>query len=457
MDEKRVLFLLNDLWDDLHGMQGIWQFLVLAACLALAHGLTRGWYRHFVPAPNADNAAQPVTGRPFNEAFGRLVFPLSALLLVLFCRMLLRGSIRVNLLNVAVPLLTALALVRGILHALRYAFPGASWLQVWERVLATLVWGGLALIITDLDHLVIAGLESVDFVLGKQRLNLWLLLNGLLAVALTILSSFWVANLLEQRLLAATGLDSSLRIVLTRVLKAGLGLVAVLASLSLVGIDITTLSVFTGALGVGLGFGLQKIASNYVAGFIILLDRSIRLGNVIRVNPETMGTVSQITTRYTVLRHVSGSEFIIPNETFIGGIVENHALTDSRLRLSVKVGVAYDSDLEQVVPLMENSAREHRRVLAEPPPQVMLHAFGDNALELELVFWIADPEGGTANVCSDISFALWRRFRQYGIVIPFPQREVRLLQETNPSVFQGIRHVQPHASAFPADPAQPSG
>lgn len=435
MDEKQILFLLTDLWDDLHDVQGLWQAGALAFCLGIAWLLTRWWHRRLVGEPHtwgehaaAGGFAPFSASHSFSHAFGRLVFPLTALVLVLGCRLLLRQSIRVNLLNVAVPLLTAMVLVRAILHGMRYAFPGALWLRAWERALAAIVWGCLALVITDMDHVVISLLESVDFRLGRQTLNLWLLLNGLVAVVLTILASFWLANLLENRLLGENcTLDSSLRIVVLRVIKALLGVLAILTSLSLVGIDITALSVFTGALGVGLGFGLQKVASNYVAGFIILLDRSIRLGNVIRIDAQTTGTVSQITTRYTVLRHVSGSEFIVPNETFISTVVQNHALTDSRLRLTIAVGVAYDTDLDALTPLMLAVVKQHQRVLTDPAPQVFLSNFGDSALELELNFWIADPENGTANIRSDISFALWRCFKENGVQIPFPQREVRLL------------------------------
>lgn len=190
----------------------------------------------------------------------------------------------------------------------------------------------------------------------------------------------------------------------------------------------TALSVFTGALGVGLGLGLQKIASNYVSGFIILLDRSIRIGNVVQVGADS-GMVTQITTRYTVLRHPGGTEFIVPNETFIAGVVQNQTYSDSRLRLTTSLGVAYDSDLDLAMRLMVEAASAESRVLADPPPKVFLTQFADSSINLELGFWIADPEEGKGNIVSDINLAVWRAFREHGVSIPFPQREVRILSE----------------------------
>ena len=272
----------------------------------------------------------------------------------------------------------------------------------------------------------IDALERVDFAIGKQRVNLWMILNGVVTVFLTVVFALWIAGVVESRLMRVETIDSSLRIVGVRVAKALLTVAAFFFSLSLVGIDMTALSVFTGALGVGLGFGLQKIASNYVSGFIILLDRSIRLGNIVQVGAD-VGQVTQITTRYTVLKHPAGTEYIVPNETLIGSVVQNQTYSDTRLRLSTSVGVAYDSDLDRVRQLLLDIAAAHPRVLADPAPSVLLVRFADSSIDLDLGFWIADPEEGKANVISDINFAIWRGFRENGIVVPLPQREVRIL------------------------------
>jgi small-conductance mechanosensitive channel len=340
--------------------------------------------------------------------------------------LVLRPFIPVNLLRVALPLLASMAVVRGVVFVLRQAFPSATWLAAWERIIAAVVWGWLALYLTDLTPHVIDALEQVAFTVGKQELNLWMILRGLITVFFTVLAALWVAGLIERRLMGMEHVDSSLRMVGIRVSKALLAVFALVTSLSLAGIDMTALSVFTGAMGVGLAFGLQKIASNYVSGFIILLDRSIRIGNIIQVGADA-GEVTQITTRFTVLKHPGGTEFIVPNEVLIGTTVQNQTYSNNSLRLVTLVGVSYGSDLDLVMRLMVEAATSQERVLADPPPKVFLTQFGESSINLELGFWIADPENGRGNVTSDINLAIWRLFKQHKIEIPFPQRELHVV------------------------------
>lgn len=418
MSQKNpALKLFRDLVEDVSDPHFIWQVVALATCLAAAWLIARWW------------RARHEDGSDRLQAAGtRLAFPLVGMLLVGAAQLVLANFIHVNLLKLAQPLLGSLALVRGVVFVLRQAFPTAAWLTAWERIIATLVWGWLALYITDLAPHVIDGLEQIDFSFGKQHINLWMVLRGLVTVSLTVIVALWVAGMLEARMMRVDTIDSSLRIVAVRVAKALLTVAALLVSLSLVGIDMTALSVFTGALGVGLGLGLQKIASNYVSGFIILLDRSIRLGNVVQVGADG-GQVTQITTRYTVLKHPSGTEFIVPNETLIATVVQNQSYSDKCLRLATTVGVAYGSDLELAMRLMSEAAAAQPRVLADPAPRVLLTQFADSSINLELGFWIADPEEGKGNVISDVNLAIWRAFRAHGVEIPFPQREVRMVNE----------------------------
>ena len=416
MNEKsQALRLINDLLADFRDPDFVWQVVALAVCLGLAMIVARWWQgRHREGA-----------GR-LTEAGSRLVFPLTGMVLTGVAIAALASLVHVNLLKLAMPLLGSLALVRGVVFVLRQAFPQATWLTAWERIIAATVWGWLALYITDLAPFVIETLEQVRFRIGKENVDLWMILRGVATVFLTVVFALWIAGVIEARLMRIQTLDGNLRIVGVRVAKALLTVVAMMTSLALVGIDMTALSVFTGALGVGLGFGLQKIASNYVSGFIILLDRSIRIGNIVQVGADA-GEVTQITTRYTVLRHPGGTEFIVPNETLIGSTVQNQTYSDSRLRLSTTVGVAYDSDVDLAMRLMVEAAAAHPRVLAEPGPKVFLTQFADSSINLDLGFWIDDPEEGKGNIVSDVNLAIWRVFREQGIVIPFPQREVRLV------------------------------
>ena len=414
---SEALKLFNDLRDDFRDPDFIWQVIALLVCLAAAFLIERWWRGRHVEG----------AGR-LSDAGSRLAFPLTGMVLVGLTRLALKPFFHVNLLKLALPLLASMALVRGVVFVLRQAFPRATWLTTWERIIAAVIWSWMALYITDLAPYVIEALEQVDFAIGKQRFDLWTISHGVVTVFLTVVFALWVAGLIEARLMRVESMDSSLRIVGIRVTRALLTVIALVASLSLVGIDMTALSVFTGALGVGLGFGLQKIASNYVSGFIILLDRSIRLGNIVQIGTD-VGQVTQITTRYTVLKHPGGIEYIVPNETLISSVVQNQSYSDTRMRLTTVVGVAYNSDIDLAMRLMTEAASAQARVLAEPLPKVFLTQFADSSINLELGFWISDPEEGKGNVVSDINLAIWRIFRAHSIEIPFPQREIRILQE----------------------------
>ncbi|MFZ2853399.1 MAG: mechanosensitive ion channel domain-containing protein [Rhodocyclaceae bacterium] len=426
MNERQLFALLQNLWRDAQQPDFFWQALALCLSLGLGWWLSRRVRQHSKANPLADRGTLQSFGV---DSLKRLVFPLFSLLLVLLLRELLKIGkwSQVSLLELAVPLLLSLALVRATLYVLRRAFSPSGWLATSERFVAISIWLCLALYITGFSDPLIDLLEQVSFRVGKQKLDLWMLLNGVVTVFSTLLIALWLAGLAESRLLASEQLDSSVRVVIARLAKAILSVVALLFSLSLVGIDITALSVFGGALAVGLGFGLQKIASNYVSGFIILLDRSIRIGNVVAVDASTSGVVTQITTRYTVLRTLAGTEVIIPNEYLVSNIVQNQSYTDTRVRIAVAVQVAYSTDLELAMRLMEGAAASAARVLADPPPKVLLKAFAESGIDLELGFWIADPHEGSGAVRSEINLAIWRAFRDHRIEIPFPQREVRLV------------------------------
>lgn len=204
-----------------------------------------------------------------------------------------------------------------------------------------------------------------------------------------------------------------------------LTLVAVLVALSMVGIDLTVLSVFGGALGVGLGLGLQRIASNYVSGFIILFDPSLSIGDMITVD-KYYGAVTQINTRYTVMKALDGTETIVPNEMLVSSPVVNHSYSDRRVRVAVKVSIAYHSDVDLALAILTEAARAQPRVLAEPQPSSFVTGLGADGIDLEVGFWIRDPEEGTLAVRSEIARTLLRRFREETIEIPYPQRDIRI-------------------------------
>lgn len=419
--------LLLELWRDLQQPGILWQAGTLVLCLSLAWQISR-----VIVLPRLEESSAWKLGV---GGLKRILFPLLALLLVLAARPVLKYWHHVNLLNVAVPLLMSLALIRGLFYALRHAFPNGSLLVGFERLIAVLVWSVVALHILGVLPDVIDFLESTRFAIGKQKISLWLVIQALFWIFLTLLMALWAASAIEAQLMRAETLHSSLRVVFARLSKALLLLLAVLVVLPLVGIDLTVLSVFGGALGVGLGFGLQKVASNYVSGFIILLDRSIRLGDFVTIN-DFYGQVKNITTRYVVVRGLDGREAIVPNEILITSMVISNTHSDRKIRLAVQIQVAYDTDVEHALEVLRQCARDNPRVLADPKPSALLKKFADSGIDLELGFWIGDLEAGRLNIVSDVSREVLRAFRLQGIEIPFPHRDIRIISD--PSSAAGV-------------------
>lgn len=430
MKERQMFALLQQLWRDSHFSEFYWVALAIVVILMFSRWLSSRLREH--EGRNGMPAQSALRALGAGSLKKSIVFPVLALVLVLVLRKVLNvvKLEHLSLLDVAVPLLVAWALARVLIYVLRCVFPEGGFLANAERVIKSSLWGWVALEITGFSGSVIELLETVSFGVGSQSINLWMLMHGAVTVCVTLLVALWVASLIESRLMAAGQMDSNVRELLARLAKAILLVIALLSSLSLVGIDVTTLSVFSGALAVGLGLGLQKIASNYVSGFIILLDRSIRLGNLVAVDEKTSGTVTQITTRYTVLRTRTGIEVIIPNEYLVNNVVRNLSFSDTNVRVELSVQVAYSTDLVKAMKLLVEAAKGHTRVLDSPAPTVLLTGFADSGVNLELRFWVSDPESGTGSIRSDIGLAIWKAFRENGIEIPFPQREIRILGDS---------------------------
>jgi small-conductance mechanosensitive channel len=296
----------------------------------------------------------------------------------------------------------------------------------FEKIFQLLVWAGMALYITGAWADLYQYLDQTLVPLGKHKVSIADILGGAVSVALMLMLALWAGAVLEQRLMSVESMHSSLRVVMARFGRAVLIVVAVLLSLSAVGIDLTVLSVFGGALGVGLGLGLQKIASNYVSGFIILLDRSLTIGDMITVDKYS-GRVMQINTRYTVLQGLDGVESIVPNEMLVSGAVQNSTLSNKSVLLSAKVSVAYDTDLDLALRLLEEAALSVERVVKDKPPSANLVNFGADGLDLQVNWWIADPENGRGGVISDVNRAIWKSLQAHRISVPFPQREMRII------------------------------
>jgi small-conductance mechanosensitive channel len=278
--------------------------------------------------------------------------------------------------------------------------------------------------VSGLLPLMLDELDRVTWTIGGSSMSIRTLIEGILTAGAVLIIALWISSAIEARLLrAATGGELSLRKAVSNATRALLMFVGLLLALSAVGIDLTALSVLGGAIGVGVGFGLQKLASNYVSGFVILAERSMRIGDNVRVDGFE-GVITQINARYTVIRSLGGRESIVPNELLIITRVENLSLSDSRVWLSTLVSVSYDSDVDLVMGLLQTAASSQSRVLTDPAPSVTLINFGADGLEFKVGYWIADPENGSDGLKSLINLEILRSLRAHHIEIPFPQRVV---------------------------------
>lgn len=342
-------------------------------------------------------------------------------LLLLFSRMgFERAGENFVLIRLAVSLVFAwvvIRLVSGLVRDPRVAFAVA--LIAW--FLAAINIAGLMTPLLDL-------LAQMSLQVGALKLSVLLIIKALLV----LVASLWVANLIsrlvEQQLSRLDEITPAMQVLATKLTRAGLIVLAVVLSLGTVGIDLTAFAVFSGAIGVGLGFGLQKVVSNLISGVILLMDSSIKPGDVIQVG-DTFGWITRLNARYVSVNTRDGKEFLIPNEDLITQQVVNWTYSNSRVRLHVVFGIAYESDVHSAMALAVEAAKTCDRVLETPPPVCWMTGFGDSSVNFELRFWIDDARLGTANVRSAVMVALWDRYHEAGIEFPFPQRVVHMVPE----------------------------
>lgn len=350
------------------------------------------------------------------------LFPIVLLASGYVARTLLIKWVPLAVFKVAIPVLVSLVVIRIGAKVLQVAFPQSAWVKPIERSISWLAWMAMVLWVTGLLPRVLGEMEQIHWKVGNVTLSLRTMVEGALTAGAVLLLTLWVSAAIESRLLrSATGAELSLRKAISNALRALMVFFGLIISMSAVGIDLTALSVLGGAVGVGIGLGLQRLAANYVSGFVILTERSMRIGDNVRVD-NFEGRITNINARYTVVRSSAGRESIVPNEMMITQRVENLSLADPRVWLSTVVSVAYDSDVDLVIRLLTESALASSRVLRDPAPSAALSAFGADGLEFTVGFWIADPENGTLGLRSDINRAILAALRAHKIDIPFPQR-----------------------------------
>lgn len=416
---NRIDFIWQEILADIGTPVAGWQIGVIVMACAVAW-MINGAIRAYVMSHAPEHWKIGI------GTFNRLLFPLSTLSIVLVSKWVLGHWQHTTMLHLASNLLVAMAAVRLVVYAMRYMIAPGGVLKTIEHTLATLIWLVLALHLSGILPEMLETLEAVKFKIGKNSVNLLLLLQGLLTILITVFVAMWLSRIIENKLMQVGQLSVNTRVMLAKVVRICLLFIAVLIGLSAVGLDLTLISVFGGALGVGLGFGLQRIASNYVSGFILLMDKSISIGDIVTIDTH-YGIIKDLRTRYLVLKKLDGTEVIIPNETLIINPVINHSGMDRNTRVQVAMQVAYESDLDLVLQLLVKAAADHPRVLVTPEPGAVVTGFADSGIDVRLTVWIHDAEEGTAGLQSDLFMAIWRLFKAHDISIPYPQREVRVL------------------------------
>jgi len=403
---------------------------VVALCLSvgwLAGVLLRSHFRQdLIKTPTALTWAYfstkgSLVAAPVIMAFSLVILARSALLAAHF---------DVNLLDAASHLIGAYVVVRLVVLLSTASLGNKSWMQQWEARVTLFIWLAIAAEYLGWLDPIINTLDSIGMASGKSRITLWSVLKLLFTLTLFVLVAAWISRWVERRLKRLSNLAPSTRIGIAKFANAFLIALSILMGLNAAGVDLTALTVLTGAIGLGLGFGLQSIAANFVSGFVLLMDRSIKPGDVISLSgqsgtsTENFGWVQELRGRYVVVRDRDGVEMLVPNQQLIQNSVINWSYTDPRIRLKLPIRVSYRDDPELALQILLTACEGQPRVLSDPAPVSRLMHFSDSGIELELRFWISDPQEGVNNVRSEVNRAIWRLFKEHKITIPVAQREI---------------------------------
>ena len=419
-----LIALLRD-WMDALGTPAVQIQLGIIVCAALfGEWLHRYWTRRLttLSATSPDHWLRDF----FLRGLSRIVFPFGMFLFMGVGRVILRKTGgEIGLLGTVMPLALSWAAIRLTVFILRTSFNPTRTLKAWEGVISTALWAAVALYLLGWLPDILNAMDEIAFSAGKVHISLLTVTKLMLAVASLLILALWLSNFIEKRLAGASGIDVGMRIGIAKFSRFLLLTFSLLLSLYTAGIDLTALAVFGGALGVGLGFGLQRIASNFISGFILVMDRSIRPGDVITTG-NTYGWVQEMRARYVVVRTRDGSDTLIPNEKLIISDVINWSYEDSNMSIALALRISYQDDPERAMQIMLDLARKHERVLDDPAPSCILKEFGDIGITLEMSVWVNDPDAGITNVRSELYLAIWKAFKQHAITIPCTQKEVRV-------------------------------
>ena len=365
------------------------------------------------------------------DAFSKIINPIIFSIIILISSYILNVYQDTNLLDIAQILAMALILIRLVVYLVRYILQPNPLLNAYENILSFILWIFVALYLFGILKPILNTLESITFSFGEKDFSILLVIQLLIGIFVSIIVAMTLGRFIENRLMKINQLSLNGRVMINKVLRIALYVIAVVIALDTIGLDLTFLSVFGGAFGVGLAFGMQKIASNYISGFTILLDKSVQIGDILTIG-EHYGIVNSIQSRYTVLRKLDGVEVIIPNETLIAENIVNHTSSDRKVRVAIDIQIGYNSSVDEATKIMLSCCNAQERVIKEnPEPTVYLMNFGESGIDLKLVFFILDAEEGTYRLRSDINKEIWKQFNEKNIEIPFPQRVIHINKNDN--------------------------
>ena len=406
-------------------VDSLWQLGILLIAILVAWKVNSLWKKFLTN--RLGKSEQRGFIRFLLRGSGYIIFPIISLLIIyLGANVLQIYKLTTPILNIIIPLLLSLAAIRISVYSLRRAFTKTQNLRAWEGFISISIWSLVALHLLGWLPDILNALDRSAINFGDNRISILSVFKFIIIVGVYIVVARWLAILIEQRTKNSKMISSSMQVGLSKFANVILYSVAILIALNSVGIDLTTLAVFGGAIGVGLGFGLQRIASNFISGFILLFDRSIKPGDVISIG-DRFGWVVALHARYIVVKDRDGVETLIPNENIITSEVTNWSYSDKHVRVKIPVQISYNDDVEQAMQLMLDTCCISTRILKTPEPAVRLVAFEDSGIKLELRLWLDDPEEGVGSVKSDINLAIWKSFKDNQITIPFPQRDVHIL------------------------------
>ncbi|MEY4357130.1 MAG: hypothetical protein RL469_456 [Pseudomonadota bacterium] len=425
---------LTEIVGELASREGLSEVLgiLIAAALAVAAGRYAGpVFGRRIPA----GARSPDDWRAQLGSLAAIITPyvFSLLTIGLVFGLATRLGISTTILAIAFQLVILLVAVRLGVFALGLLLGGTGWIRRWEARITLVLWLALGFELLGWFGYIEGTLDSIDLLPGKATFSLWSLLKSIVVVTGFVIVTSLVARAVERRIMAFEDLAPSTRIGISKVTYFLLVSLGILLGINAAGVDLTALTVLTGAIGLGLGFGLQAIASNFVSGFVLLLDRSIKPGDVISFTQHTgtstdnFGWVQELRGRYVVVRDRDGVETLVPNQNLITNSVINWSYSDQRVRLRLPVMISYQDDPELALRLLAEATSDHPRILKDPPAAPRLMSFEDYGMRLEVRFWIRDPMNGVNNVRSDVNRRIFQLFREYGITIPVAQREVRIV------------------------------